>query len=169
MATVYLGLGSNIEREHYLVAGLDALQALFGEMCLSPVYDSAAIGFEGQAFLNMVVSVDTQLEVGQLARKLRQIEMAHGRPVNATRNSSRRLDIDILLYDDLVGVIEGVELPRGEILDNAFVLFPLADLAGELLHPVAGERYSALRKAYPERQQIRRVPFEWRGRDLSRQ
>ena len=56
MARVYLGVGSNIERERYIVAGLDALQGLFGELALSSVYDSAAIGFEGQPFLNLVVA-----------------------------------------------------------------------------------------------------------------
>ena len=61
MARVFLGVGSNIERERYIVAGLDALQGLFGELALSSVYDSAAIGFEGQPFLNLVVAVDTDL------------------------------------------------------------------------------------------------------------
>ena len=69
MARVYLGVGSNIERERYMVAGLDALEGLFGQMALSSVYDSAAIGFQGQPFLNMVVGVDTPLGVAELASK----------------------------------------------------------------------------------------------------
>jgi 2-amino-4-hydroxy-6-hydroxymethyldihydropteridine diphosphokinase len=165
MATVYLGVGSNIERERYIVAGLDALQGLFGELTLSSVYDSAAIGFVGQPFLNLVVQVETDLDVGELARELRHIEIEHGRPAHATRFSSRQLDIDILTYDDQVGVIEGVELPRGEILENAFVLCPLAELAPESLHPFARKSYSALWQDYDQAsQELTKVGFEWRGR-----
>jgi 2-amino-4-hydroxy-6-hydroxymethyldihydropteridine diphosphokinase len=165
MATVYLGVGSNIERERYIVAGLDALQGLFGDFALSSVYDSAAIGFDGQSFLNLVVQVETDLGVGELARQLRHIEVEHGRPAHATRFSSRQLDIDILTYDDKVGVFEGVELPRGEILENAFVLCPLAELAPEALHPVIGESYLALWQSFDRAaQDLDKVDFVWRGR-----
>ena len=169
MATVYLGLGSNIERERYLVAGLDALQGLFGELVLSSVYDSDAIGFDGQPFLNMAARATTDLSVGELHRTLRHIEFEHGRPANATRNSARQLDIDILTYDTLIGVIEGVELPRGEILENAFVLQPLAELAPEVMHPVEGKTFAALWQAYDrDSQGLVRTDFQWRGRFISR-
>ncbi len=165
MARVYLGVGSNIERERYIVAGLDALQDLFGEVVLSPVYDSEAIGFEGMPFLNLVVRVNTDLEVGELARRLRHIEFEHGRLPDATRFSARQLDIDILTYDDRVGTEEGVELPRGEILENAFVLCPLADLAPEEKHPVVGRTYAELWRDYDQgSQSLSRVEFVWRGR-----
>ena len=165
MATVYLGVGSNIERERYIVAGLDALQGMFGELALSSVYDSAALGFEGQPFLNLVVRVDTGLSVGALARRLRHIEVEHGRPANATRYSARQLDIDILTYDDATGNIDGVKLPRSEILENAFVLRPLAELAPEMLHPVVGRSYLDLWQAYDQAAQpLAKIDFEWRGR-----
>ena len=168
MATVYLGLGSNIERERYLVAGLDALQGLFGELALSSVYDSVAIGFDGQPFLNMAARVTTDLSVGELHRRLRHIEFEHGRLANATRNSARQLDIDILTYDNLVGIIDGVELPRGEILENAFVLCPLAELAPEVEHPVVRETYQGLWQAYDRASQgLVLVDFQWRGRAIS--
>jgi 2-amino-4-hydroxy-6-hydroxymethyldihydropteridine diphosphokinase len=165
MARVLLGVGSNIERERYITAGLDALQVLFGDLDLSSVYDSPAIGFEGQPFLNLVVAADTDLGVGELARQLRHIEVEHGRPANATRFSPRQLDIDILTYDDLVGVVEGVELPRGEILENAFVLCPLAELVPDGVHPVVGESYARLWLDYEKaRQPLGKVDFVWRGR-----
>ena len=165
MPRVYLGVGSNIERERYITAGLDALEGLFGRLALSPVYDSAAIGFEGQPFLNLVAGVDTALEVGELARRLRHIEFEHGRPVNASRFSARQLDIDILTYGDAAGLIDGVELPRGEILENAFVLCPLADLAPQESHPGVGRTYRDLWQDYDKSSQaLVRVEFEWRGR-----
>jgi 2-amino-4-hydroxy-6-hydroxymethyldihydropteridine diphosphokinase len=167
MARVFLGLGSNIERERYMTAGLDALHGLFGELALSPVYDSPAIGFEGQPFLNMVVAVDTELSVAELAARLRHIEVEHGRPDNATRFSPRQLDIDILTYEDLAGDVDGVELPRGEILENAFVLRPLADLAPEGVHPVEQRTYAKLWAEYDASSQpLERVPFTWRGREI---
>ncbi|MEH6515118.1 MAG: 2-amino-4-hydroxy-6-hydroxymethyldihydropteridine diphosphokinase [Halioglobus sp.] len=168
MATVYLGIGSNIERERYLVAGLDALQGLMGELVLSSVYDSAAIGFDGQPFLNMVARAETDLSLGELHRTLRHIEFEHGRPANATRNSPRHLDIDILTYDNLVGIIDGVQLPRPEVLENAFVLCPLAELAPGLEHPVEGQTYGALWHTYDkDSQSLVRVEFQWRGREIS--
>ena len=114
MARVYLGVGSNIERERYITAGLDALQALFGTLEISSVYDSPAIGFRGQPFLNLVVGADTEVELGELAPRLRHIEYEHGRPVDATRFSARQLDIDVLTYGDLVGTVAGVDLPGGK-------------------------------------------------------
>lgn len=169
MPRVLLGVGSNIERERYIIAGLDALQALFGQLALSSVYDSEAIGFEGRPFLNLAVAVDTDLAVGELARRLRHIEVEYGRPANATRFSSRQLDIDILTYGDLTGIIEGVELPRREILENAFVLCPLAELAGEQRHPVLNRSYAALWQAYDQASQaLTRVDLQWRGRWISR-
>lgn len=169
MARVFLGLGSNIERERYITAGLDALERLFGDMALSPVYDSAAIGFEGRPFLNLVAAVSTEMPLAELAPTLRHIEVEHGRPPNATRFSSRQLDIDILTYDDLVGCIDGVQLPRDEILENAFVLCPLAELAPDTLHPVEQRSYAALWRDYDSAAQpLEQVEFSWRGRLISR-
>ena len=168
MAKVYLGVGSNIERERYITAGLDALQQIFGELALSSVYESAAIGFDGQPFLNLVAGVTTDLGVGELYRRLRHIEIEHGRPENATRFSPRQLDIDILTYDALTGLVEGVELPRGEILENAFVLCPLAELAPDEMHPVIERSYRNLWEAYDRASQpLDKVDFEWRGRPIS--
>ncbi len=168
MVRIFLGLGSNIDRERNIVAGLDALSDLLGELELSPVYDSSAVGFDGESFLNLVVAAETALPVGALARRLREIEFAHGREPGATRFSSRRLDIDILTYGDLTRTTDGVELPRGEILENAFVLRPLADLAPTALHPVTGHSYASLWDAYDEpAQHLRRIDFNWRGKPVS--
>ncbi|MEQ8514080.1 MAG: 2-amino-4-hydroxy-6-hydroxymethyldihydropteridine diphosphokinase [Chromatocurvus sp.] len=167
MVNVFLGLGSNMHRERYIGVGLDALAEMFGALHTSSLYDGDAIGFAGDPFLNLVVRIETGLPVGALARQLRQLEFAHGRPVNASRNSPRQLDIDILTYDDRVGVVDGVVLPRPEILTNAFVLRPLAELAPRERHPVVGETYAALWDAYDQAAQaLRPVAFAWRGRAL---
>lgn len=168
MARVFLGVGSNIERERYITAGLDALHGLFHELALSSVYDSPAVGFSGQPFLNLVIAIETGLSLSTLAARLRHIETEHGRPANATRFSPRHLDIDILTYDDAVGALGGVQLPREEILHHAFVLCPLAELAPESLHPQLKRSYRSLWEAFDRTSQpLTRVDFSWRGRAIS--
>jgi len=166
---VFLGVGSNIERERYLTAGLDALEAMLGALALSPVYDSAAVGFDGQPFLNLVAAVHTGMPLATLAGRLRHIEREFGRPDRAPRFSPRQLDIDILTYGDAVGRIDGVQLPRDEILENAFVLRPLAELAPDAVHPVSGRSYEAHWRDYDHASQpLTRIDFTWRGRLISR-
>lgn len=144
MARVYLSLGSNIDREENIRSGLKALEQEFGSLELSPVYESEAVGFDGEPFFNLVAAVDTDLSVGELADRLRRIENRHGRVRGERKYSSRTLDIDILTWGDQVGIIDGVELPREEILKHAFVLRPLADLAPEEKHPLLQRTYRYL-------------------------
>ncbi len=129
MARIYISLGSNIERDRHTRAGIDALRERFGELELSSVYESEAVGFEGDAFYNMVIACDTSEDVHTTNRALAEIEDAHGRERSGPRFSSRTLDLDLLLYDDLVLDENGLRLPREEILKNAFVLWPLAEIA----------------------------------------
>lgn len=144
MTRVYLSLGSNIDREHNLRSALQALRQAFGELTLSPVYESAAVGFSGAPFFNLVVAINTGLPVADLAVMLRAIEASHGRVRGQKKYASRTLDIDILTYGEAVGVIDGVQLPRDEILKYAFVLRPLADLAPHERHPEIGKSYASL-------------------------
>ena len=160
--TVYLSLGSNINRDENIRSGLDALAAAFGDVIISPVYESEAVGFDGESFLNLVAAINTRLPVGELSRVLREIEADHGRVRGEKKFSSRTLDIDILTYGDVTGEMEGVTLPRDEILKHAFVLLPLADLAPQARHPVTGERYAELRQRDVfARQRLWQVPFHW--------
>lgn len=153
MTRVYLSLGSNIEREQHIRSALQALSALYGQLSLSKVYESEAVGFEGENFYNLVVGFDTDLSVADIQSQIKQIEDDNGRVRNGPKFSARTLDIDILTYGDFVGVDSGVELPRDEITKNAFVLLPLSEIAAEDLHPTAGETYQALWAAYDKSKQ----------------
>jgi 2-amino-4-hydroxy-6-hydroxymethyldihydropteridine diphosphokinase len=126
------------------------------------VYESEAVGFSGDAFYNLVVGLDTSLSVAQLSALLKGIEDANGRDRSAPRFCGRTLDIDILTYDQAVGEIDSVRLPRAEILKNAFVLQPLAEIAGAEVHPVVGATYAELWQAYAGQQKLWPVKFEWR-------
>ena len=138
MATVYLGLGSNIDAENNLRLAVRELRRLFGELIVSPVYSSAALGFDGPDFLNLVVAWRDR---GGRSTVLGQIERIHemaGRSRGPDKYSSRPLDIDLLLYDDIVDPEPPLRLPRRDILEYGFVLRPLADIAPDLVHPVTG-------------------------------
>jgi 2-amino-4-hydroxy-6-hydroxymethyldihydropteridine diphosphokinase len=166
MTLVYLNVGSNTARTAHIRAGLDALAQHFGALQLSSVYESEALGFSGERFYNLAVALHTTMPLAQLANWLRQLEYASGREPEATRFSARTLDIDILSYAEAVGCVAGVELPRPEILVNAHVLGPLAELAPTAVHPVAGLSYARLWADYADREKVWRVNFEWRGRQL---
>lgn len=139
---VYLGLGSNQDAERHIREGIEALQACFGAVELSPLYRSTAVGFEGRDFINGAARIHTVWTVGQLKQWLTDLENAHGRDRSQPKFSDRSLDIDILFFADQVGTVDGLELPRDEILKYAHVLKPMADLAPELVHPVTGRTLS---------------------------
>ena len=139
MSLIYLSLGSNIDRQRHICAALDALSENFGDLEISTVYESEAVGFQGDSFYNLVVGVYSDLPVGEIATILKQIEDNNGRDRSSPKFAPRTLDIDILTVDSLVGEVDGINLPRSEVLKNAFVLQPLAELASEMLHPITGK------------------------------
>lgn len=144
MPEVFVGAGSNVEPRRYLGAAFRALAQHFGLLRLSPVYRNRPVGFEGEDFLNLVISFDTDQPVDEVAATLAAIEAANGRTRGEAKFAARTLDLDLLLYGDLVSDADGVQLPRDEITRYPFVLKPLADLAGERLHPVLGQSFSEL-------------------------
>ena len=129
MALIYLSLGSNIERRLNIGAALDALAENFGELVISSVYESEAVGFEGDSFYNLVVGINSDVAVGDISKTLKQIEDTNGRDRSGPKFGPRNLDIDILTVDGVAGQIDGIALPRDEVLKNAFVLLPLAEVA----------------------------------------
>lgn len=142
--TIFLGLGSNKNPQWHLQQAVAALKKEFGHLALSPVYRSVAVGFDGDDFLNAVACVHTEWSVGEIKRWLTQLEDQFGRDRTQPKFSDRVLDIDLLLFDDWVGVFDGLALPRPEITEYAHVLKPLADLAPELIHPGTETTYQAL-------------------------
>lgn len=168
MSLVYVSIGSNIDRYQHVTAALDALIDHFGELKISNVYESEAIGFEGDSFLNLVVGFETDLAVGELAAVLRLTEDVNGRCRGGPKFGPRTLDIDIITYGDVSGVVDGVELPRDEVTKNAFVLLPLMEVAAEEIHPVLNISYQRLWEAFDKNsQKLWPVDFEWGGNRIS--
>ncbi|NIF17426.1 2-amino-4-hydroxy-6-hydroxymethyldihydropteridine diphosphokinase [Pantoea sp. Cy-639] len=165
LSTVYLGLGSNIERERHLCAGLDALAGILGDMHCSAVFESQAVGIKSGPFFNLVVRGTTDLPLLELDRRLKFIEADNGR--YAPDRKGLPLDIDVLMFDDLCGTFNGLVLPRAEILKNAFVLWPLSLLAPALVHPGVGRSMAQLWQEASIDQVLAPVPFEWRGTQLT--
>lgn len=165
MIQIFLGLGSNIEREAHLCAGLDALADFLHDLECSPVFESAPVGIKSGPFFNLVVSAFTDLPLYELDRRLKCIEADNGR--YAPERRGLPLDIDVLLYDGLVGNFDGLVLPRAEILKNAFVLWPLSLLAPQESHPAAGKLFAELWATAQIDQQLWPVPFRWGERELT--
>lgn len=141
---VYLSLGSNVEAEKNIRLSIRQLRAIFGDLVLSPVYESASFGFEGDDFLNLAGGFDTDLGVSEVVEQLRGIEDRLGRDRTQARFSKRPIDLDILLYDDLELNISGIQIPRHEILERAYVLKPLSDIAPQVLHPIIHQSFQIL-------------------------
>ena len=139
MAKIYISIGSNINAEKNVRLAIHALQDHYGKLILSSVYESEAVGFDGDNFLNLVVGLNTEDDVYAVASTLRTIEDENGRDRSGPRFSPRTVDLDLLLYDDLILKEESLELPRDEITKNAFVLLPLEEIAPQLIHPVSGK------------------------------
>lgn len=150
VARVYVSIGSNIDRDRHVRAALEALDAHYGAVQRSTVYETAAVGFEGDEFYNLVVGFDTEEPPAEVAAQLRAIEDANGRVREGARFSARTLDLDLLLYDDLVLDQGRLQLPRGEITKYAFVLRPLAEIAGERRHPLSGKSFAELWAEFPQ-------------------
>ena len=107
-------------------------------MELSAVYRSKAIGFEGDDFLNLVARFESNDSPQAICEQIELIHNLSGREREGEKWESRPLDIDLLLYNDLVIDEQPVRVPRDDVLKYSFVLRPLAELEPDLVHPVTG-------------------------------
>lgn len=159
---IYISVGSNIEPDSNVRAALQALKQEFTSVTVSPVYRSAAVGFVGEDFLNLVVAAETRLSPSEVAARLQGIENRFGRDRSLPKFSARTLDLDLLLYDDVVLDSGGLHLPRAEIAKYGFVLAPLADIAGKRCHPSTGETFESMwRKFDASAEKLEKIPFDW--------
>jgi 2-amino-4-hydroxy-6-hydroxymethyldihydropteridine diphosphokinase len=132
---VYVAAGSNVAPEPHLKQAVAALRREFPGARFSPWYRNRAEGFAGDDFINLVAGFDTTLTVREVQTRLQAIELACGRPRGAPRWAPRTMDLDVLLYGDLVCEEPGLKLPRPDLLKRAYMLGPLAALAPEVRHP----------------------------------
>ena len=157
----WLSLGSNIDPRNHLGLALSLLRDRFGRLTVSSVYRTPAVGFDGPDFLNLAVGIDSDLGPEALNAWLHALEERLGRHRDVPRFSSRTLDIDIVLFGDRVMSGPGhLQLPREELAKQAFVLGPMAQIAGDLLHPILGKSLAQLWNEFPPADKLGLVAVE---------
>lgn len=160
MPRVYVSIGSNVDRENNIRGCVRVLAEKFGTLALSSVYQTRADGFEGDDFYNLVARFETGDSLEAVRATLASIEASHGRTRNHARYGPRTLDIDILLYGELVRHDDRFDVPRPEIVARAYVLCPLAELAPGERHPETGEYFEALWERCADKQDLSKVVLD---------
>ena len=137
---VYLALGSNLgDRSENLKQAVAALTPQMDVKAKSHVYETPPWGYEDQPrFLNQVLKTQTYLQPEQLLKHIKRLEVALGRKATF-RNGPRLIDIDILMYDELVLNTSILTLPHPHMHERGFVLLPMMDIAPDLVHPLSGK------------------------------
>jgi 2-amino-4-hydroxy-6-hydroxymethyldihydropteridine diphosphokinase len=159
--TAFVGVGSNLDPAANVRDGVAALKETFAEVRCSTVYQTEPVGFDGPPFYNLVVAVTTDMDLETVVAHLRAIEDRFGRerPAGSNAFGNRTLDLDLLLYDDHV-VSEPVPLPRRDVVEYAFVLGPLAELAPDRRHPTLGRTFAELWADFPAAETAGMTPVE---------
>jgi 2-amino-4-hydroxy-6-hydroxymethyldihydropteridine diphosphokinase len=148
MLEVYVAAGSNIDPQPNLERAQAQLARIYGSLTVSPWYRNAAVGFAGQDFINFVFGFHSVQDVHEIQLQLRAVEAMCGRPPNAPKWAARAMDLDLLLYGDLVLDEPQLQLPRPDLLVRPYMLGPLADIAPQLRHPTQGHSIAQLWAAF---------------------
>ena len=144
MTAVYVAAGSNVEPERNLTRACAEIAQLWPDARFSRAYRNAAVGFEGPEFINLVIGFTTTQPLAEVLARLHAIEIACGRPRNAPKWASRTMDLDILLYGDLIEKTAAYTVPRPDLVRRPFMLGPMAEIAPEVRHPVANKTIAEL-------------------------
>ncbi len=144
MIRTVLSLGSNINREKNIRFAVKQINNLYGDIEISPVYETASIGFTGAAFFNLVISFKTSTPLIDIRDQLRDIEATAGRIRAKKSFDNRLLDIDIILFGNKSLRADDFNIPRDEIEKYAYVLKPLSDLYPTLTHPISGVSFKQM-------------------------
>ncbi len=168
MAQVYLGIGSNLNRDNALLFAKAKLEPLFDAYAQSSVWQSHAVREAEPDYLNMVAGGRTSLSLEDLVAALAEIEQQAGSEMmffNGTNfGIKRRLDIDVLLYDDVV-TTSPCKLPRHDIQDYPFVLCPLCELDPNIIHPLLklpiAEIWAEMAPRLPSKMRVEKYAFDW--------
>jgi len=146
----YVSGGSNLEPETNLVLAARALKARHPGTRFSHCYRNVAIGFEGADFINFVAELPVAGDPALLKGELECVETLCGRMRDAPKWAPRSMDLDILLFGDVVQDTPGLVLPRPDLLRWGFMLGPLAELAPQLVHPAAGRTIADLWREFDQ-------------------
>jgi 2-amino-4-hydroxy-6-hydroxymethyldihydropteridine diphosphokinase len=160
---VYFSLGSNIDPQKHIANAVNCFRQDFSDVQLSNLYRCPAVGFQGDAFLNLVLAFQTDKGVAELLSYANKLEQKAGRTrVARGRFDARTLDVDLLLYGDFVGEQAGYGWPSDDVDKVAHVLCPLAEIAGEDLHPVSKQSFSFLWQEFDKSSvELTRLPPVW--------
>jgi 2-amino-4-hydroxy-6-hydroxymethyldihydropteridine diphosphokinase len=163
--TIYtiLGLGTNLgDREGYLDKALEIIRESVGMISSrSSIYETEPWGFQSENnFLNMVIKVHTRHKPNGLLKKIQYIEERLGRIRDDRHYISRTIDIDILLYSNLIIDKPDLTIPHPLIQDRRFVLVPLCDIAPKMIHPVLNKTFADLLQDCEDRREVKKFkPF----------
>ncbi len=156
MTDVYIGVGSNIDPAAHIDQALCQMRARFGRLEVSDTYRNAPVGFAGEDFLNLVVAFTSARSLASVVHDLIEIELRIGKDFSTPRLSAQIIDLDLLLFGDLILRTDRLEIPRPETLTTSYCLRPLAEMSPNRVHPTAGKTFAELWASH-EGQRMERV------------